>query len=144
MLTRFNIPFGISYFGACLTTLKKYDDNWRLKKELYWTQLESSTCTDQALIGVIPELAARSESRKLLVLVTDGIPANAQAAALALSEARKLGIDCCVVIVTAAGTADTGLLAFKASLDNFGIPHASASAVDELAQTVFDAVKQAF
>jgi cobaltochelatase CobT len=143
VLSRFDVPFGINYFGSCRTTLKKYDDNWRTRKELYWTSLESSTCTDQALIGVIPELAARTEERKLLVLITDGVPAHAQAAALALSEATKLGIDCCVVIVTSKGVADTSLKAFKDALDKFGISHATATAVDELAQTIFDAVKQA-
>lgn len=143
VLNRFDVPFGITYFGSCLTTLKRYDDNWRTRKELYWTALESSTCTDQALIGVIPELASRIEQRKLLVLITDGVPAHAQAAALALSEAKKLGIDCCVVIVTSKGVVDYSLTAFKQELDKFGISHATAKAVDELAQTTFDAVKQA-
>jgi hypothetical protein len=143
VLNRFDVPFGITYFGSCRTTLKRYDDNWRTRKELYWTALESSTCTDQALIGVIPELASRAEERKLLVLITDGVPAHAQAAALALSEATKLGIDCCVVIVTSKGVVDPSLKAFKDALDKFGISHATATAVDELAQTTFDAVKQA-
>jgi hypothetical protein len=143
VLNRFDVPFGITYFGSCLTTLKKYDDNWRTRKEMYWTALESSTCTDQALIGVIPELAARPEQRKLLGLITDGVPANAQAAALALSEAKKLGIDCFVVIVTSKDVTDYSLKAFKDALDNFGISYSTATAVEDLAQTTFDAVKQA-
>ena len=146
VLDRFDVTFAVSYFGACLTKVKGYEDNWRKKKELYWTRLESSTCTDQALIGVIPELASRIEQRKLLGLITDGVPAHAQSAALALSEARKLGIDCFVVILTdsTAGRCDPGLQTFKSQLDRFGIASATAHAVEELAQAVFDAVKQAF
>ncbi|MBK6616105.1 hypothetical protein [Ottowia sp.] len=145
VLNRFTVPFAVSYFGGCLTNVKGYEDSWRIKRSLYWEQLEGNTCTDQALIGIIPELAARVETRKVLLLATDGVPAHAQAAVLALSEARKLGIDVCVVLITSSDDdSDVGLAAFKREMDNWGIPYATATAVEELAQAVFDAVKQAF
>ena len=145
VLNRFDVPFAVSYFGSCLTKVKGYDENWRTRKDLYWTRLESSTCTDQALIGIIPDLAVRIEARKLLVLVTDGVPSHAQATVLALSEARKLGIDVCVVMVTSSDHySDQMLNAFTQELDQWEIPHSTARAVDELATTVFDAVKKAF
>jgi hypothetical protein len=142
---RFDVPFALSYFGSCLTKVKGYDDNWRRKRNVYWTKLEPSTCTDQALIGIIPELAVRTEERKLLLLVSDGVPAHAQATALALSEARKLGIDVCVVLVTSNDpSSDRILSAFTSELDKWEIPHATARVFEELAQAVFDAVKAAF
>ena len=144
VLNRFDIPFAISYFGSCLTHVKRYDDNWRTKRDVYWTRLESSTCTDQALIGVIPALAVRPEPRKVLVLITDGIPSHPQATALALHEARKLGIDVCVVLVTSNDrTSDSTLAAFVAELDKWDISHATAKVVEELSQAVFDSIKNA-
>ena len=144
VLNRFDIPFGISYFGSRLTHVKRYEDNWRSKRDVYWTKLESSTCTDQALIGVIPGLAVRPEPRKILVLITDGIPSHPQATALALHEARRLGIDVCVVIVTSNDrTADTTLSAFVAELDKWEISHATAKVVEQLSQAVFDSIKNA-
>lgn len=139
-LSRFDVPFAVRYFGSRLTRVKEFDNNWRNSRSLYWRDLEGSTCTDQALLGVIPEIASRNEQRKLLVLVTDGVPANSAATVLALQEARRNGVQVTTVLVTA----DNTLSSLAAELNQAGLPAATVKSPDELAQRVFEAVQSAF
>ncbi len=139
-LNRFDVPFAVRYFGSRLTKVKEFDNNWRTSRTLYWSELEGSTCTDQALLSVIPEIAARMEQRKLLVLVTDGVPSNVGATVLALQEARRHGVQVTTLLVTA----DQTLTGLATALTSAGLPAATVKSPDELAQRVFEAVQTAF
>lgn len=139
-LNRFDVPFAVRYFGSRLTKVKEFDNNWRTSRTLYWSELEGSTCTDQALLSVIPEIAARMEQRKLLVLVTDGVPSNVGATVLALQEARRHGVQVTTLLVTA----DQTLTGLATALTSAGLPAATVKSPDELAQRVFEAVQSAF
>lgn len=139
-LNRFDVPFAVRYFGSRLTRVKEFDNNWRTSRSLYWNGLEGSTCTDQALLSVIPEIAARMEQRKLLVLVTDGVPSNVGATVLALQEARRHGVQVTTLLVTA----DQTLTGLATALTSAGLPAATVKSPDELAQRVFEAVQSAF
>lgn len=139
-LNRFDVPFAVRFFGSRLTPVKNFDGNWRNCRALYWRELEGNTCTDQALLGVIPEIAARQEQRKLLVLVTDGVPSNSSATVLALKEAQRAGVEVATVLVTADGS----LSQFASEMQDAGLPAATVASPDELAQRVFEAVRSAF
>lgn len=139
-LNRFDVPFSVRYFGSRLTKVKEFDNNWRTSRSLYWSELEGSTCTDQALLSVIPEIAARMEQRKLLVLVTDGVPSNVGATVLALQEARRNGVQITTLLVTA----DQTLTGLATALTSAGLPASTVKSPDELAQRVFEAVQSAF
>lgn len=139
-LNRFDVPFAVRYFGSRITRVKEFDNNWRTSRSLYWNGLEGSTCTDQALLSVIPEIAARMEQRKLLVLVTDGVPSNVGATVLALQEARRHGVQVTTLLVTA----DQTLTGLATALTSAGLPAATVKSPDELAQRVFEAVQSAF
>jgi cobaltochelatase CobT len=139
-LNRFDVPFAVRYFGSRLTRVKEFDNNWRTSRSLYWGGLEDSTCTDQALLSVIPEISSRMEQRKLLVLVTDGVPSNVGATVLALHEARRHGVQVTTLLVTS----DQTLTGLATALISAGLPASTVKSPDELAQRVFEAVESAF
>lgn len=143
-LDRFDVPFAVHQFGSRLTTVKAFDDRWRRTRSLHYQELEGSTCTHQALSRVVPQLAARSEERRVLVLETDGIPSDVSRTIAALSEAMCLGINVAVFLVGAtASLRNNRLVDFMRELSAHGIPHSPASSAAEISKALFDVVSAA-
>ena len=141
VLDRFQVPFAVRLFGHQLTRVKSFEQSWR-RHRLYMTPItEGSTCTDQALLSVVPEIANRQEQRKLLVLLTDGIPADETAAAAAMAEARRAGVEVATLLISASGA--QAMNSFKQVLDKFGIAHTTVHQSEELANGMFASVKAA-
>jgi cobalamin biosynthesis protein CobT len=138
-LERFDVPFAIRYFGEALTHVKSFGEPWRRAKERHWAGPEGSTCTHQALYSCVPELGARDEQRKLLVLATDGVPSSTEHTVAALLEGMRAGIQPAVVLIAAREAGPTE--SFARTLQQYRIPVAWARTPQTLAKAVFDAVK---
>lgn len=139
-LDRFDIPFAVRYFGEALTLGKSFEEPWRGAKHRHWARLEGSTCTHQALYTCVPEIAARDELRKLLILVTDGVPSDSETTAVVLMEAMRAGIQPAVVLIAAQQSGPTA--SFAHLLRHCGVAVAWAQDPQSLSQVVFDAVKE--
>jgi cobaltochelatase CobT len=141
VLDRFQVPFAVRLFGDQLTRVKSFEQSWRRHRAYITSRTEGSTCTDRALLSVVPEIAHRQEQRKLLVLLTDGIPADETAAAAAMAEARRAGVEVATLLISANGAPPMN--DFRQVLDQFGIPHTTVRVADELAAGMFASVKTA-
>ena len=141
VLDRFQVPFAVRLFGQQLTRVKSFEQSWRRHRAYITSRTEASTCTDRALLSVVPEIAHRQEQRKLLVLLTDGIPADETAAAAAMAEARRAGVEVATLLISANGA--PAMNNFRQVLDQFGIPHTTVRVADELAAGMFESVKTA-
>jgi cobalamin biosynthesis protein CobT len=139
-LDRFDIPFAVRYFGEALTLGKSFEEPWRSAKNRHWARLEGSTCTHQALYTCVPEIAARDEQRKLLILVTDGVPSDSETTAVVLMEAMRAGVQPAVVLIAAHQSGSTAYFAHL--LRDCGVAVAWAQDPQSLSQVVFDAVKE--
>lgn len=143
-MERFDIPFSVHQFGSRLTTVKAFDDRWRQARSLHYQELEGSTCTHQALSRIVPQLAARNEERRVLVLETDGIPSDVTRTIAALSEAMCLGINVAVFLVGATvSLRNNRLVDFMREMTAHGIPHSPASSAAEISKALFDVISSA-
>lgn len=144
VLDQFDIPFATYYFGERLTRVKGFEQRWRQRRDQHYAGTESATCTHQALGLVIPELAVRSEERKVLVVITDGMPSDVKRTVAALSEAKALGIEPAVFMVGNTNSRSTDLLAaFVADLQASGVAYSRATTASAIAEGVFAAVRSA-
>jgi cobaltochelatase CobT len=141
VLERFEVPFSVVCFGASVTPLKTFDQSWRARKEFAPVRLEPDTVTHKAIELALPALACRNESRKLLVVITDGVPSSSPATALMLQEAARLGVEPSVVVVSS--HRDSNLEEFERALASHQIASAKASDTASLAKAVFNAVNPA-
>lgn len=135
VLDRFDVPFAVSLFGEQLTVQKRYDDIWRKTRDC-GASLEGATATDEALTAILPELVVRREDKRVLVLVTDGVPRSSEDAATVLAEAKRQGVDASVVMIGS----DPGSTVFLQELVAQSIRCGVAETPDQLAEAVFQAV----
>ncbi len=138
VLDQFEVPFDVTFYGTSVTKAKGFDDSWRSKRGLFWTHTEGDTATHKAVATVLPEIAARQEERKLLVLVTDGEPGRLKESVGMLAQARPLGVEPLIVLVTSVG----GLTNFAGELKKAGINSQVANKTGQIANAVFAAFKE--
>lgn len=140
VLARFDLPFAIRYFGSALTPVKGFDQPWRAARALTYARLEGSTVTHSALSEVIPEIAARDERRRLLILITDGLPSDRMRTTAALSEAQKLGLQAAVLLIS---DASAEMESFRKDLVRANVSTGYAPQPQDIAKAVFAAVTTA-
>lgn len=140
VLNRFDVPFAIRYFGGMLTPVKGFEQPWRSARSLTYRDLEGSTVTHSALAEVIPELAQRPERRRLLLVITDGLPSDTERTVAALQEAQAIGLEPAVLVINDGHPA---LAQFQGALQTARIPAGSAAQSAELAKAMFSAVTAA-
>lgn len=138
VLDRHSIPFALYGFGSRFCAYKRFEQSWTKCKRHTLCDSLGGTHTDYAVMRVSDEILARPESRKLIVLVTDGAPARPLETVAAMTEARSLGIELAVVYI------GEGEAEFNEMLKDAGYPVAAALSRDELSKAVFTAVKSAF
>lgn len=140
VLDRFSIPFSVDTFGSRITSLKKFEQRWAQRKATFHDVLENSTVAHKALAEVVPRLGARSEDRRLLVLIMDGIPSDVQRTVVTLCEARAAGMDVAIFLI-AHSKAGATLDKLTDELTVNGLKYAKACTASELADGVFRAIK---
>lgn len=140
VLDRFSIPFSVDTFGSRITSLKKFEQRWAQRRATFHDVLENSTVAHKALAEVVPRLGARSEDRRLLVLIMDGIPSDVQRTVVTLCEARAAGMDVAIFLI-AHSKAGGALDKLTDELNVNGLKYAKACTASELADGVFRAIK---
>lgn len=78
-LDRARIPFAIHGFGTYFHTIKEFDEQWRGESptRMIIDGLDGNTHTAWAMEKAARSLMARRDSKKVLVVLTDGCPADA-------------------------------------------------------------------
>lgn len=77
-LDRARVPFSIHGFGTYFHTVKEFEEPWRgeAPRRMVISSLDGSTHTAWAMEHVARKLMARTEGKKVLIVLTDGSPAD--------------------------------------------------------------------
>lgn len=137
-LDKHDIPFSLVAFGDGLMPIKSFDERWgSCRSRRGMLRDLGGTQTDCALLGLIEPMALREESRKLVVLVSDGCPNDEESLIAVMSEARLYGVEFAMLFI-----GDEGQV-LEMKLMELGHQVARAKSADALASSFFDAVKAA-
>jgi cobalamin biosynthesis protein CobT len=98
-LEKHSIPFEVLSFGDLFRRQKSFNESFRVLKSTYLTQALGGTATGQAVAKATVGLLNRPESRKVLVVITDGDPDNERSAAAMINECRMLGVEIALVFI---------------------------------------------
>jgi nitric oxide reductase activation protein len=141
-MDRHEVPCSMYFFGEKLTPVKSFSDSWRKVRNLHWGLLETDTRTGHAIEAVIPELCIQEEERKLLLLMTDGIPNDPIYACATLQEAQRCGVEVAILLIMSGDRYEAQVIKeFQGSLVQAGIPWIEVSSTDQLADGLINAIK---
>lgn len=141
VLEKHDVPFSVSTFGARTTSLKKFEESWRKAGRRHWRGLESSTVTHLAVRTASASLLTQEAERKLLLLITDGIPSDVDKTAVAVREAQRHGCEVAILFIAAKAPAEMDEALKKAGT---GIKASRLDSASNIAQHIFAAVRGAF
>lgn len=138
VLERHSIPFSVDLFGSTVTEYKGFDQKWRRQREQLLTPNSGGTDTYGALIACMTQLLDRPESRKQVILVTDGEPNDAVAALALMNLMRGHGIMFAILFIGSSGNI------FETALTSAGYTVCRASTPNDLGTSFFEALKHSF
>ena len=98
-LHRNEVPFAITTFGSSTTRLKSFGESWRFASRRHWHKLQDSTVTHYAVRKAVADLLQQSEVRKMLLLVTDGVPSSIEETAVEIREAQRAGVEVAILFI---------------------------------------------
>jgi hypothetical protein len=143
-MDKHEVPCSLHFFGENLTPVKRFEEAWRRIRDLHWHKTEGNTLTGQAVERVVPELATRDEERKLLLLVTDGFPAEPDRTAAALQTCASFGVETSILLINSGHEHERRSLArFTDLLDSFGLSWIEVNTTDQLADGLMQAIRDA-
>ena len=125
-------------FGSSAQAVKRFNDSWRQRRSSATVSQLGGTVLDIPLLRLLPELAARDEERKLVLVITDGEPDHLDAVVAAMSMAPMTGVEVAMLFIGDDGRVLQSRLAAQ------GIQVARAQRSDDLARALFEAVENAF
>lgn len=137
VMDRFDVPFSIMGYGSNVLEIKTFDEPWRKAKQLLNQDELGGTSTAEALYKVAERMALRKESRRLVLLLTDGESRDNELVVPAMNEMANLGIEFACVFIGSAGGRLQSMMASE------GYPVQRASSIDALPQVMFDAIRNA-
>ncbi|HIH2745471.1 TPA: VWA domain-containing protein [Burkholderia lata] len=129
-----DIPFGMASFNETVCEWKSFDGDWSSTLLNYHPTSTNGTNTHLAVVWALQRLAARSEARKVLIVVCDGDPGDEVVLESALVEAAFHDVEVCFVLI---GEAEV------ARYEGLSASHGVATNVRELAKAVFGALETA-
>ena len=132
-----DVPFSITAFAGDICQLKDFDDGLNSIKSPSGN--DGATMTHEGVLAAGWPLLSRSEEKKLLVVITDGVPSSSSDATISITEMIRHGVNVAVVFVN---DQDTSQSSFALDLVGAGCTYASARNRAELSSAVFSAVKQ--
>ena len=141
ILARQDVPFSAIAFAGTISSLKEFEEGFRAAKRGP-NGNTGSTMTHEAVRYAGLRLLGRSEARKLMIVITDGIPADADAAAVEIEELRAFGVETAMIFIND-DQGDANIVNFGRILTNGGSTFEVAIAPGMLAQSVFKAVEKA-
>ena len=141
-LEKFGIPFAVDIFGSSHVHYKGFEEAWRRARSYQLVVDLLETATDLACVRVSRPLLTRSERRKVLLLITDGLPGRPAAALAVLAQLARQGLEVAVVFIDAAPVPDPAWSSGRFFNDLVDAGHRAtwAPSVDQLAGAVFEAV----
>lgn len=137
VLERFEVPFSIIAYGNDIWEIKSFEAPWRKSKALLNQDQMGLTYTAEALLKVAERMALRKETRKLVLLLTDGDSRENALVIPAMNEMANLGIEFACIFIGASGTALQTLMTYE------GYPVQRVSSIDALPQVMFEAIRNA-
>jgi cobaltochelatase CobT len=135
VLEKHHIPFCVYGFSEHLTALKGFDEAWKKKRE-FTERLGDYTNTELGVLAAARDLFVRDETRKMMVIITDGAPGDENQTLASMLEARRMGIEIAVVTIGYGGSM------MELAMQH-GFTHAKAENGDQLENAVFEAIKSA-
>lgn len=132
-----DIPFSITGFAGDICHLKDFEGGLNAIKSP--TGNDGATMTHEGVLAAGYPLTCRDESKKLMVVITDGIPSSSEDATAAIREIIGNGVNVAVVFINNDGGSSRQ---FGDALVQAGCTFASAGNPDDLSGAVFSAVKQ--
>lgn len=137
-LSKFDVPFSWVNFGDYAQSVKRFSQSWRKRRTGALLSDLGGTELDAPLLLMLPELAERTEERKLFLVVTDGEPSNEDAVVASLALMPMLGVEVSMLFIGE----DGGSL--ERQLRVRGMRVARAIRPEDLAAGIFSAVENAF
>jgi cobaltochelatase CobT len=138
VLDKHDVPFSVTCFGSRHMPIKTFDERWAVARRRAMTHNLSGTATDCAVIRLAEQLVTRQESRKIVLLTTDGQPHNSRGTVVAMKEVRRLGIEFAVLFIGTEGHI------FENTLNEAGFTVSRATTKEMLATSLFKAIESAF
>lgn len=129
-------------FGTSIHPIKGYEENFRSARHFLWDRASDSGGTDThyAVQHMARELLGREEERKLMLVITDGMPSSVDATAAAMGEVLRGGGEVAMLFIASDESAYAGL---KNKMAKSGATFAVVSSSDQLVRGVFEAIKTA-
>jgi cobalamin biosynthesis protein CobT len=134
-LDKHAIPFEVACFGQCFVPQKSFDEPFRTLKTTYLAEYLGGTLTGCAVAKATTSLLSRPESRKVLVVITDGDPDNERTSAAMINECRMLGVEIALVFIGNDG------VFFEDMLKKLDFKVSRATDASNLAKQFFEAVE---
>ena len=134
-LDKHSIPFEVACFGEFFVPQKSFGEPFRTLKTTYLAEYLGGTLTGCAVAKATTSLLSRPESRKVLVVITDGDPDNERTSAAMINECRMLGVEIALVFIGNDG------VFFEDMLKKLDFKVSRATDVSNLAKQFFEAVE---
>jgi cobalamin biosynthesis protein CobT len=134
-LDKHAIPFEVACFGQFFVRQKSFDEPFRTLKTTYLAEYLGGTLTGCAVAKATTSLLSRPESRKVLVVITDGDPDNERTSAAMINECRMLGVEIALVFIGNDG------VFFEDMLKKLDFKVSRATDASNLAKQFFEAVE---
>ena len=134
-LDKHSIPFEVACFGQFFVPQKSFDEPFRTLKTTYLAEYLGGTLTGCAVAKATTSLLSRPESRKVLVVITDGDPDNERTSAAMINECRMLGVEIALVFIGNDG------VFFEDMLKKLDFKVSRATDASNLAKQFFEAVE---
>jgi hypothetical protein len=118
-----NVATSVAAFpgvGSEVAVLTEFGERATRTAGRYMLSARGGTPMAEALWWALDRLVTRPEARRLLLVVTDGAPANMDAVVAAVQAGRKLGVECLGIGVNIPEQKLSGLFAIARSIDGIG------------------------
>ena len=139
LLDRWNVRSHVMSFDHRITVLKNWSDSPKmLASRILAGEHEGGTSMGAVLNVAIRALSPRPEERKIALIVTDGCPNTPTALNVAISTAKRFGIEVRIVLI---GDVDPDWFRGTCANEAAGIGHAAS--ISEIPVAVFAAMRDA-
>jgi hypothetical protein len=136
VLDMHDIPFSVTLFAKSVCAYKPTGHGWRPAKRCIVGLDESGdTKTGHAVVEGSKDILFSDRERRIMLVVTDGVPDDVDFAVSESAEIQKTGVQVRYVMIGG----DHGEL--SSALSSAGIHWSCAYSIDELAKAVFEAVE---
>lgn len=99
VLDQNEVPFSVISFSDNAQLEHDFDDSWRKTLARYCVEEECGTRMGEAYLHAVSSLIQRDEERRIILLITDGKPADWTSLEVSVQEAKRWGIETRTVLI---------------------------------------------